>query len=37
MFIVNPFRNFEGGGNALTATHPPLRERIERLRNLGRD
>jgi heat shock protein HtpX len=35
MFIVNPFRHFEGGGNALTATHPPLQERIERLRNLG--
>lgn len=35
MFIVNPFRNFGADASALAATHPPIEERIARLRNLG--
>jgi heat shock protein HtpX len=35
MFIVNPLRSFDLDSSALFATHPPLEERIERLRNLG--
>jgi heat shock protein HtpX len=35
MFIVNPFRNFEEKASRLSATHPPLALRINRLRNLG--
>jgi heat shock protein HtpX len=35
MFIVNPFRNFEEHASRLSATHPPLALRINRLRNLG--
>jgi heat shock protein HtpX len=35
MFIVNPFRNFEEQASRLSATHPPLALRINRLRNLG--
>jgi heat shock protein HtpX len=35
MFIVNPFRNFGDEASALTATHPPIAKRIERLQNLG--
>ncbi len=35
MFIVNPFRNFTAQASALVATHPPLEDRIHRLRNLG--
>ncbi|MFA5122193.1 M48 family metalloprotease [Zavarzinia sp.] len=34
LFIVNPFRDFSAKASALMATHPPLAERIERLRNL---
>lgn len=37
MFIVNPFRNFRENSSRLTATHPPLELRINRLRNLGND
>jgi heat shock protein HtpX len=35
MFIINPFRNFEEHTSRLSATHPPLALRINRLRNLG--
>ena len=35
MFIVNPFRNFKANASRLSATHPPLGLRINRLRNLG--
>ena len=35
MFIVNPFRNFKENASRLSATHPPLGLRINRLRNLG--
>lgn len=34
LFIVNPFRDFSAKASALMSTHPPLAERIERLRNL---
>ena len=37
MFIVNPFRNFKEKTSRLSATHPPLALRINRLRNLGSD
>ena len=37
MFIVNPFRNFREKASWLSATHPPLVLRINRLRNLGDD
>jgi heat shock protein HtpX len=37
MFIVNPFRNFSEKTSRLSATHPPLALRINRLRNLGDD
>jgi heat shock protein HtpX len=37
MFIVNPFRNFSEHASRLSATHPPLALRINRLRNLGED
>jgi len=37
MFIVNPFRNFKEKASWLSATHPPLALRINRLRNLGND
>jgi heat shock protein HtpX len=37
MFIVNPFRNFDEHASRLSATHPPLALRINRLRNLGDD
>jgi heat shock protein HtpX len=37
MFIVNPFRNFKEKTSWLSATHPPLALRINRLRNLGSD
>jgi len=37
MFIVNPFRNFREKASWLSATHPPLALRINRLRNLGND
>jgi len=35
MFIVNPFKVFGPNSMALFSTHPPLEQRIERLRNLG--
>lgn len=35
MFIVNPLRDFSESASALSATHPPIERRIERLRNLG--
>jgi len=35
MFIVNPFRNFKEKTSWLSATHPPMALRINRLRNLG--
>lgn len=34
LFIVNPFRDFSAKASALMSTHPPLVQRIERLRNL---
>ena len=37
MFIVNPLRNFRERSSRLSATHPPLALRINRLRNLGDD
>ena len=37
MFIVNPFRNFKEKSSRLSATHPPMELRINRLRNLGND
>jgi len=37
MFIINPFRNFKEKASWLSATHPPLALRINRLRNLGND
>ena len=37
MFIVNPLRNFREKASWLSATHPPLALRINRLRNLGND
>ncbi len=37
MFIVNPFRNFKEKTSRLSATHPPLALRINRLHNLGDD
>ena len=37
MFIVNPFRNFKEKTSRLSATHPPLALRINRLLNLGTD
>ena len=37
MFIVNPFRNFKEKTSRLSATHPPLALRINRLHNLGND
>ena len=35
MFIVNPFKVFGPNSTALFSTHPPLEQRIERLKNLG--
>jgi heat shock protein HtpX len=35
LFIVNPLRDFAANVSALTATHPPIAARIERLQNLG--
>lgn len=34
LYIVNPIRKFEDRANGLWATHPPLADRIDRLRNL---
>jgi heat shock protein HtpX len=36
LFIVNPLRNFGENASALFATHPSIKERIQRLQNLGR-
>ena len=36
LFIVNPLKNFSENASALMATHPSIRERIQRLQNLGR-
>ncbi len=35
LFIVNPFRG--GGLVSLFSTHPPIEERVQRLRDLGRE
>ena len=35
LYIVNPFRPFEKRAKGLLSTHPPLEERIARLRALG--
>lgn len=35
LFIVNPFRNVAKRKSSLLATHPPLEDRIARLKNLG--
>lgn len=37
MFIVNPLAAFQGGLNALFATHPSTKDRIARLENLKSD
>jgi heat shock protein HtpX len=36
LFIVNPLKNFGEKASALMATHPSIKERIERLQNLGK-
>lgn len=36
LFIVNPFRNVAKLKGSLLATHPPLEDRIERLKNLDK-
>jgi heat shock protein HtpX len=36
LFIVNPLRNFGENASALFATHPSIKERIQRLQNLGK-
>jgi heat shock protein HtpX len=37
MYIVNPFASFHGRGiTKLFSTHPPMDERIRRLRAMGR-
>jgi heat shock protein HtpX len=35
LYIVNPFKPFEDRAKGLFSTHPPLEERIRRLRGLG--
>ena len=35
LYIVNPFRPFEARAKGLFSTHPPLQDRIERIRALG--
>jgi heat shock protein HtpX len=35
LYIVNPFKPFEQRAKGLFSTHPPLAERIQRLRSLG--
>lgn len=34
LYIVNPFKSFEKRAQGLLSTHPPLQERIDRLRAL---
>jgi heat shock protein HtpX len=36
LFIVNPLKAFGEGASALFATHPSIKERIQRLQNLGK-
>jgi heat shock protein HtpX len=36
LFIVNPLKNFSENASALMATHPSIKERIQRLQNLGK-
>jgi heat shock protein HtpX len=36
LFIVNPLKNFGENASALFATHPSIKERIDRLENLGK-
>ncbi len=36
LYIVNPFRPFEKRAKGLFSTHPPLQERIDRIRALSR-
>lgn len=36
LFIVNPLKNFGEKASALMATHPSIKERIDRLQNLGK-
>jgi len=35
LYIVNPFRPFEKRAKGLLSTHPPLEERIQRIRALS--
>lgn len=35
MYIVSPFQKFHEASSALYSTHPPIRERIRRLRAMG--
>ncbi|MBD3162191.1 MAG: M48 family metalloprotease [Candidatus Eisenbacteria bacterium] len=37
LYIVNPIKSFEKRAKGLFSTHPPLQERIDRLRALGRE
>ena len=34
LYIVNPIKKFEARAEGLTSTHPPLLDRINRLRQL---
>jgi len=34
LYIVNPIRKFEARSSSLWSTHPPLADRIDRLRQL---
>ena len=36
LYIVNPFKPFENRAKGLLSTHPPLEERIRRIRALSR-
>ncbi|MER3466369.1 MAG: hypothetical protein C4340_04330, partial [Armatimonadota bacterium] len=35
MYIVSPFQKFHDASSALYSTHPPIRDRIRRLRAMG--
>jgi len=35
IFISNPLRKFDEQASALFSTHPPIRQRVERLMNLS--